>query len=451
MIKKLVIGIGLVIMLLAVLVVWQLPALVAAANVPSRYIARLPLPVQEYVLPEHADVLPTAAVAVNVADLLPPTPTLAVPPTLTPVATAGGLATDTPGSTGPASTEVPPTPTIMPLPTEVLVVYPSAARIAPVYHQFQTWNNCGPATLAMSLSYFGVGLNQYDTAEVLKPNIEDRNVTIEELAAYVNNETEGAVQAISRTNGDLNTLRGLLSHSAPVIIEVGIDPPGEYAWNGWYGHYLLVVAYDDAKGQIWVYDSWFGTSEVPGENATTDGRIMSYETLDHYWQQFNRNYLVLYRPEQAADIAGVIGPNMDDAVMWQRSLALAQVEAEAAPEDAFSWFRLGVNYNAAGDFERAAAAFDQARAIGLPWRMLWYQFGPYEAYFEVGRYDDVIVLADATLETEGGQNVEETYYYKALAQAALGDTAGAQSSLERSIVLNPNFSRAAEALEEITG
>ena len=37
----------------------------------------------------------------------------------------------------------------------------------------------GPATLAMSLSYFGLGVTQYDTAEVLKPNIEDRNVSIE--------------------------------------------------------------------------------------------------------------------------------------------------------------------------------------------------------------------------------------------------------------------------------
>ena len=49
--------------------------------------------------------------------------------------------------------------------------------------------------------------------------------------------------------------------------------------------------------------------------------------------------------------------------------------------------------------EEAAAAFDQARQIGLPWRMLWYQFGPFEAYYETGRYDEVIALADATLQT----------------------------------------------------
>jgi hypothetical protein len=442
MVKKWLVTLSLLALLLVVLAIWLVP--VVAAKVPSRYIARLPLPIQELIVPEHAELLPTAAVPVDIAELLEPTPTLdqlPLPITLTPVATAG-----LPTETAPAA---PPTET--PIPTETPAPIAPAARIAPIHHEFQTWNNCGPATLAMSLSYFGLGLSQYDTAEILKPNIEDRNVSIEEMAAYVNRQTGGAVQAISRTNGNLDTLRRLLAMSVPVIVEVGIDPPGEYAWNGWYGHYLLVVAYDDAQQKIWVYDSWFGTSEVPGENATTDGRIMSYEDLEFYWRQFNRNYLALYRPEQATAIAEVIGSNMDDATMWQRSLELAQSEAEAEPDNAYLWFNLGTNYNAAGDYERAAAAFDQARAIGLPWRMLWYQFGPYEAYLQVGRYEDVVILADATLETEGGKNVEETYYYKGLAQVALGDADGARTSLERAIVLNPNFSRAAEALTELTG
>lgn len=53
----------------------------------------------------------------------------------------------------------------------------------------------------------------------------------------------------------------------PVIVELGLDPPGEYRWMGWYGHYLLLVAYDDETEQFWAYDSWFGASEVPVENV----------------------------------------------------------------------------------------------------------------------------------------------------------------------------------------
>ena len=42
--------------------------------------------------------------------------------------------------------------------------------------------------------------------------------------------------------------------------------------------------------------------------------------------------------------------------------------------------------------------------------MLWYQFGPFRAYFEAGRTDELIALTDATIATVG--NIEETYYWK---------------------------------------
>lgn len=261
-------------------------------------------------------------------------------------------------------------------------------------HQFQTWNNCGPATIAMALSYFGLNLSQEETAVFLKPNPEDRNVSPYQMAAYVNEQT--AFAALDRTNGDLETVKRLVANGFPVVIELGIEPPGEYRWLGWYGHYLLIVAYDDALEQFWVYDSWFGTSDVPMENATVEGRALSYADANGQWRQFNRSYITLYRPEEVAQVTAIIGEDMDDTVMWQKSLTRVQAELAREPENAFLWFSLGTTYNALGQHEEAATAFDQARAIGLPWRMLWYQFGPYEAYYQVGRYEDIITLADVT-------------------------------------------------------
>jgi tetratricopeptide (TPR) repeat protein len=193
-----------------------------------------------------------------------------------------------------------------------------------------------------------------------------------------------------------------------------------------------------------VYDSWFGTSAVPGENATTEGRVVSYEELTRYWRQFNNNYIVLYRPEEEAAVTEIIGDNMDEATMWQESLVRVQGQLVTEPEDAFLWFNLGTIYTAQGDYEKAAAAFDQARTIGLPWRMLWYQFGPYEAYYQVGRFEDVILLADLTLKDR--PYFEESYYYKGLALAALGQTREARENLEKAVRFNPNFAPAAEAL-----
>jgi tetratricopeptide (TPR) repeat protein len=183
------------------------------------------------------------------------------------------------------------------------------------------------------------------------------------------------------------------------------------------------------------------------ENATSDGRVLSYDEVTEYWPHFNRNYIALYRPEQAALAADIIGDEMDDAVMWQNALIDVREETAVTPDNAFLWFNLGTIYNALGQYEEAATAYDQARAIGLPWRMLWYQFGPYEAYYQVGRYEDVLLLADTTLKDR--PYFEESFYYKGLAHAALDETKLARENLEKAAEFNPNFEPAAIALAEI--
>lgn len=437
------IGLLLVIML-------ALPAFLKA--LPSRYLARLPEPLQEMGAPAvTSPILPTAVAPLSAAALLqideavvetavPPTPT----PWLEPATPTPWLTSNETAVSATATAEPTPQPTLEP--TATTMPLPANVRLQGITHYFQDWNNCGPATLSMALSYFGIFVSQSATAAFLKPNPEDRNVTPAEMAAYVNLQADG-VMALDRANGDLDTVRRLLAHDIPVIVEIGIEPPGEYRWLGWYGHYLLLVAYDDDLEQFWVYDSWFGTSEVPMENAEADGRILSYAEMDEYWLQFNRNYIALYRSDQAALAADLIGPATDDTIMWQQALSRVRAETAAAPENAFHWFNLGTIYNNLDRYEEAATAFDQARAIGLPWRMLWYQFGPYEAYYQIGRYDDVLLLAETTLKDR--PYFEESFYYKALAQAALGDINAARTNLQRATAFNPNFVPAAAALADL--
>jgi tetratricopeptide (TPR) repeat protein len=419
---------------------WQLPTILKA--IPSRYVARLPQPVQQLGVREHVEVLPSAPAPSNAASLLerPFRPTETPESVDLPPVKSSSAAADL----DPIPT-ISPTDTLPPTPTQTPIPIPSATRLEGFQHQFQTWNNCGPATIAMSLSYFGLFLGQQQTAAVLKPDPEDRNVSPYEMAAYVNDETPYA--ALDRTNGNLDTVKRLIANGFPVIIELGIEPPGEYRWLGWYGHYLLIVAYDDADQQFWVYDSWFGTSDVPMENAAAEGRSLHYAEADQKWRQFNRNYIVLYEPEKTQEVAAIIGADMDEAIMWQNALARVQAELDQEPKNAFLWFNLGTVYNALGDFERAASAFDQARAIGLPWRMLWYQFGPYEAYHQVGRYEDIILLADVTLQDR--PYFEESFYYKGLALAALDDLAAARENIEKAASFNPYFTPAVEYLSQL--
>ena len=50
--------------------------------------------------------------------------------------------------------------------------------------------------------------------------------------------------------------------------------------------------------------------------------------------------------------------------------------------------------------------------------MLWYQFGPFQAYYETGRYDEVIALANATIAT--ARQTEEAFFWRGLAQKGGG-------------------------------
>ena len=112
-----------------------------------------------------------------------------------------------------------------------------------ILHQYQMWNNCGPANLAMALSFWGWKGDQRDTAAFLKPNQRDKNVMPYEMEAYVEQETD--LEAVVRVGGDLQTLKALIAAGLPVIVEKGFEGVG---FDGWMGHYQVVSGYDDAKG-----------------------------------------------------------------------------------------------------------------------------------------------------------------------------------------------------------
>ena len=100
---------------------------------------------------------------------------------------------------------------------------------------------------------------------------------------------------------------------------------------------------------------------------------------------------------------------------------------------------------ALGDIEGAATAFDRARAIGLLWRMLWYQEGPFEAYAAMERWSELAALAQANLANAGKH--EESHYWLGRALEGLGDPEGAALAYQRAIQDHPGFVPAQQAPE----
>jgi tetratricopeptide (TPR) repeat protein len=80
---------------------------------------------------------------------------------------------------------------------------------------------------------------------------------------------------------------------------------------------------------------------------------------------------------------------------------------------------------------------------------MWYQTGPYKAYYYTGRYQDVIDLANSTLDTVSDKSLEESIYWRGMAELALGDNASAVEDFRRAVYLNSSFTPGIEALNNL--
>jgi tetratricopeptide (TPR) repeat protein len=338
----------------------------------------------------------------------------------------------------------PPAPAVEPAPAagqspaaSQLQPLQSALQLTGFRHQWQTWNNCGPATLSMNLSYYGSPLDQAAIGAVLRQYPDDKNVSPHEMAAYARSQ---GYQAQVRVNGSAELARQFLSNGIPLLIETWLEEQP----NDGMGHYRLLVGYDDAT-QRWIgYDSYVHTNLVSQGSANYQGIYMGYAETDALWQVFHRTYVLVYPPDKEPVVQAILGEAYEPGAMWRQALATAQAEVAQNPNHAFAHFNVGTSLVELGDYAGAAAAFDQARALGLPWRMFWYQFNIFPAYEQMGRYWEMVQLADATNAIT--DSIEEIHYWRGRGLAGLGDLDAAQAAYQRALTLNPAFAPASEAL-----
>lgn len=333
-----------------------------------------------------------------------------------------------------------PAPTVESTPTNTpveIAPLPSSRLLTGFRHEPQGWNNCGPATLTNAMSFFGYADTQTRAANWLKPDREDKNVSPDQMVEFVNTQVpELPIYAKVRVGGSLDRLKQLIAAGFPVIIEAGYDPEPQRL--GWMGHYLLVVGYDDGRQEFVTNDSYIG-----------EGTRYTYAHIQEFWQHFNYTYIVIYESASEPELLTLLGEDADPQANFINALELATAEATADRNNPFAWFNMGTNFTSLELYDRAEVAYDEARKLGLPWRMLWYQFGPMEAYYQRGRYQDVIDLTAASLNDGGGHYVEETHYYRGLARYGEGDTSRAIENLQNAVNFNPNFKLAKDLLTQL--
>jgi tetratricopeptide (TPR) repeat protein len=239
-----------------------------------------------------------------------------------------------------------------------------------------------------------------------------------------------------RVGGSLEVVKRLVAAGIPVMVEESMKFDEPY-WSGddlWAAHYQLITGYDDAAQTVTGQDSFRGADQY-----------VPYDQFDQYWQAFNRVYILIYLPGQEETIKAILGENWDPDVNRQNALDAAQAETESDPQNAFAWFNLGSNLTYFERYIEATDAYDEARQLGLPQRMLRYQFGPFIANFHNGRPEDLLTLTEYALKRT--PNSEEALLWQGWGLYRQGKSSAALQSFQEALSHHPGYEDAEYALE----
>jgi hypothetical protein len=342
-----------------------------------------------------------------------------------------------------------PTITVTPLPATVML---SGIKYE---HQHGRLNYCGPANFSMALTFWGWDGNRDVIGKAVKPTDKDKNVMPYELQDYISDNVPGMTSVV-RNGGDIDMLKHMVSEGFPVVVEKGIyelDVNGKY---GWMGHYAFVTGYDAANDLIIYQDTYQPAGAPPGPN-----RKIEYETFLEGWRAFNYVFIVVYPVDKQNQVMTLLGPLADEQWANQHALDVAKNEAQTLTgiDRFFAWFNAGTSHVALFQYADAAIAYDYAFSLYAdlgtndsirPYRMMWYQTGPYKAYFYTDRFADVINLADTTLnDTISEPVLEESLYWRGQAYYMAGKTDLAVKDYRAALKVHPKWIPATQALQDL--
>jgi tetratricopeptide (TPR) repeat protein len=337
-------------------------------------------------------------------------------------------------------------------PTATSVPLPDFAELQGVtyFSQHNRWNYCGPANLAMALSYWGWEGTHDDVAHVVKHYQKDKAVMPYELVDYVQTQTD--LDALARVGGDLKLLKRLIASGYPVIVEKGPYFRDISYRITWMGHYQLLTGYDDATGIFIAQDSYINANyEQP------------YADLVDEWRSFNYTYVVVFPENERNDVLNLLGESSDENESYRLAAqkAVDEIYSLEGLNQFFAWFNYGTNLVYLRDYNGAADAYDQAFVLYnalpenntvRPYRILWYQTGPYFAYYYTARYQDVIDLAtnnSINMVRDDEPALEESYYWRGKARVAIGDQTGAIDDFMTCLTYHTEFEPCIEELNAL--
>lgn len=322
-------------------------------------------------------------------------------------------------------------PTARPTPTEVPI--PLTKILPSDYQVFQSFNNCGPAALSMTLRYYGIVKSQEELGQALRPwqnaigDNDDKSVTLQELGQKA---TEYGFIAYHRPNGNIEVLKRFIAADMPVITRTWVHP------NEDIGHYRVVNGYDD-------------TAKVLIQQDSMEGKDLrySYDVFNEIWKNNNFEYLVLV-PQDKKEIAeNILGADRDEAAAWRSALTNAQNLLAQNPDDVYAGFNASIAYFHLNDYAASVKEFERVESR-LAWRTLWYQIEPIQAYEKLGNHDRVFQLTDQILNNQN-RSFSELYILRGDIYKKQGNAGLARAEYERAVYYNQNLKVAHNALASL--
>ncbi len=325
--------------------------------------------------------------------------------------------------------------------------------------QFNRWNYCGPANFAMALTFWGWNGNRDVIGKAVMPGNTDKNglpanmdknVMPYELQDYISANVPN-MSSVLRYGGDIDVIRRLVANGFPVIAEKGEYQRDTTGSLSWMGHYQFITGYNDTTQTLLIQDTYLDgpNFKVPYTKFMTD------------WRSFDYIFVVVYPTDRESEVMTLLGPYADDKWALQHALQVATSDAQTLTgvDQFFAWFDIGTSHVQLQEYVDAASAYDYAFQLYAnlpadyatrPWRMMWYQTGPYFAYFYSNRYQDVINLANITLTYNITKPVlEESLYWRGRAEAVTGNPQAAIKDYRAALVVHPNYPPAVQGLQDL--
>jgi len=298
-------------------------------------------------------------------------------------------------------------------------------------HTYQTFNNCGPATLSMMLSWYGKPASQKELGDKMRPyqvqsgDNDDKTIFTYEFVDWAQ---EYGLNAISRINGDIDLLKTFTANGIPVVVKTWLHK------NEDIGHFRIVRGFDEGRQVVFQDDSYEG----PNKN-------FSYYDFLSMWQPFNYAYIIVYDESKKDLVEAIIGTELDEKVAWTNALARAKKESELDSGNVYPWFNMSASYYHLEDYAGSVASFEKVENR-MPRRMLWYQIEPIQAYQKLENYNRVFSIIENVL-NNGNRAYSELYQIRGEIYLAQGNKESARREFELAIQYNKYYTPAHEALK----